>query len=47
MDPYTLAYLAGHSNFSTTRRYLHPQVDTIKPQSRKRRVGIESGILKA
>lgn len=25
MDPYTLAYLAGHSGFSTTRRYVHPQ----------------------
>jgi|SRR5579872_5749943 len=25
MDPYTLAYLAGHSDFSTTKRYVHPQ----------------------
>ena len=23
MDPYTLAYLAGHSDFSTTKRYVH------------------------
>ena len=30
MDPYTLAYLADHSDFSTTRRYVHPQADTIK-----------------
>ena len=30
MDPHTLAYLAGHSDFSTTRRYVHPQADTIK-----------------
>ena len=30
MDPYTLAYLAGHSDFSTTRRYVHPQADTIR-----------------
>ena len=30
MDPYTLAYLAGHRDFSTTRRYVHPQADTIK-----------------
>ena len=30
MDPYTLAYLAGHSDFSTTRRYVHPQADAIK-----------------
>ena len=24
MDPYTLAYFAGHSDFGTTRRYVHP-----------------------
>ena len=29
MDPYTLAYLAGHSDFSTTRRYVHPQQETV------------------
>jgi hypothetical protein len=29
MDPYTLAYLAGHSDFSTTRRYVHPQAQTV------------------
>ncbi|HXP86855.1 MAG TPA: site-specific integrase [Bryobacteraceae bacterium] len=29
MDPYTLAYLAGHSDFATTRRYVHPEVHTI------------------
>jgi hypothetical protein len=29
MDPYTLAYLTGHSDFATTRRYVHPQVHTI------------------
>ena len=29
MDPYTLAYLAGHSDFSTARRYVHPQADTV------------------
>jgi hypothetical protein len=29
MDPYTLAYLAGHRDFSTTRRYVHPQADTV------------------
>jgi integrase len=28
MDPYTLAYFAGHSNFGTTRRYVHPNLDT-------------------
>jgi hypothetical protein len=30
MDPYTLAYLAGHSDFGTTRRYVHPQAQTIR-----------------
>ncbi len=29
MDPYTLAYLAGHSDFSTTKRYVHPQRKTV------------------
>jgi hypothetical protein len=29
IDPYTLGYLAGHSDFSTTRRYVHPQAHTI------------------
>jgi integrase len=30
MDPYTLAYLAGHSDFATTRRYVHPQAHTVR-----------------
>ena len=30
MDPYTLAYLAGHSDFSTTKRYVHPQAETVQ-----------------
>jgi integrase len=29
MDPYTLAYLAVHSDFSTTKRYVHPQTETV------------------
>ena len=29
MDPYTLAYLAGHSDFATTRRYVHSQSETV------------------
>ena len=28
MDPYTLAYFAGHSDFATTRRYVHPNLET-------------------
>jgi integrase len=27
MDPYTLAYFAGHSDFGTTRRYVHPNLE--------------------
>lgn len=30
MDPYTLAYLARHNDFSTTRRYVHPQAETVR-----------------
>jgi integrase len=30
MDPYTLAYLAGHSDFGTTRYYVHPQMETVR-----------------
>jgi hypothetical protein len=30
MDPYTLAYLAGHSDFATTKRYVHPQLETVR-----------------
>jgi hypothetical protein len=42
MDPYTLAYLAGHSDFSTTKRYVHPQQDTVRDameRSRKEQGG--------
>jgi integrase len=39
MDPYTLAYLAGHSDFSTTRRYVHPQVQTIRDAIERAKVG--------
>jgi len=28
MDPYSLAYFAGHSSFVTTRRYVHPNLET-------------------
>jgi integrase len=30
MDPYTLAYLAGHSDFATTKRYVHPQAEAVR-----------------
>ena len=39
MDPYTLAYLAGHSDFSTTRRYVHPQAETIRAAMERARLG--------
>ncbi len=39
MDPYSLAYLAGHSDFSTTRRYVHPQVQTIRDAIERARAG--------
>jgi len=45
MDPYTLGYLAGHSDFSTTRRYVHPQVQTVKEaieRARTRQPGAKS-----
>ncbi|HXJ38757.1 MAG TPA: hypothetical protein VNH18_05735, partial [Bryobacteraceae bacterium] len=29
LDPYTLA-LAGHSDFPTTRRYVHPNLNTAR-----------------
>ena len=28
MDPYTLAYFAGHSDVCTTRRYVHPNMES-------------------
>ncbi len=30
MDPYSLAYFAGHSSFVTTRRYVHPNLTTAR-----------------
>ena len=30
MDPWTLAYLAGHRNMNITKRYVHPQEQTIR-----------------
>ena len=38
MDPWTLAYLAGHSNMNTTKRYIHPQGHTIRDAMQKARV---------
>jgi integrase len=30
MDPWTLAYLAGHRDMSITKRYIHPQQQTVR-----------------
>jgi integrase len=30
MDPWTLAYLAGHRDMAITKRYVHPQADSIR-----------------
>ena len=30
MDPWTLAHLAGHRDMAITKRYVHPQTETIK-----------------
>src|SRR5205085_6933944 len=30
MDPWALAYLAGHRDMSITKRYIHPQQQTIR-----------------
>jgi len=39
MDRYTLGYLAGHSDFSTTRRYTHPHVHTVREAIERARNG--------
>jgi integrase len=38
MDPYTLAYFAGHSDFATTRRYIHPDLQTGREAMERARV---------
>ena len=43
MDLYTLPYLAGHSDFLTTRRYVHPQTETINAAIEKARGGHRIG----
>ncbi len=48
MDPYTLAYLAGRSDFSTTKRYVHPQTETVLAafeRAREVRTGHSLGIV--
>jgi integrase len=37
MDPWTLAYLAGHRDMNITKRYVHPQEQTIREAMKKAR----------
>jgi integrase len=37
MDPYSLAYFAGHCDFETTGRYVHPNLDTGRAAMEKAR----------
>lgn len=30
MDPWALAYLAGHRDMAITKRYVHPQTDMLR-----------------
>ncbi len=43
MDPWTLAYLAGHRDMAITRRYVHPQEETIREALEKTRSGHRIG----
>ncbi len=43
MDPWTLAYLAGHRDMGITKRYVHPQVDTIRQALENARGGHRIG----
>jgi integrase len=42
MDPWTLAYLAGHRDMNITKRYVHPQEQTIRAAMDRAR-GVGSG----
>ena len=40
MDPWTLAYLAGHRDMSITKRYVHPQEHNTKAAIEKARMAL-------
>jgi len=40
MDPWTLAYLAGHRDMSITKRYVHPQEYSTQAAIEKARVAL-------
>src|SRR5215469_16601369 len=43
MDPWTLAYLAGHRDLNITKRYIHPQHQTVLDAMEKAQGGHNSG----
>ena len=43
MDPWTLAYLAGHRDMNITKRYIHPQHQTVLDAMEKAQGGHNSG----
>jgi hypothetical protein len=43
MDPWTLAYLAGHQDMNITKRYVHPQTETIQKAMEKVQGGHKLG----
>ncbi len=40
MDPWTLAYLAGHRDMNITKRYVHPQEQTIRAAMDRAQAGV-------
>jgi len=40
MDPWTLAYLAGHRDMNITKRYIHPQEQTIRAAMDRAQAGV-------
>jgi hypothetical protein len=40
MDPWTLAYLAGHRDMSITKRYVHPQEYNTRAAMEKARLAL-------
>jgi integrase len=43
MDPWTLAYLAGHRDMNITKRYIHPQEHTIRDAMKRAESGHNFG----
>jgi len=40
MDPWTLAHLAGHRDMAITKRYVHPQAETIRAAMERARTSV-------